>query len=121
MTKQEQELSPHEWDPQLDGVIVAPNSHRVIFEDEAYRVLLIELSPGRKEPFHHHVHRSDFIVTESAPLRYYKDDGSAFDIPQRNVSVSNPYFEELEPEPLHAVENLSTDRTYLAWRVEYKD
>lgn len=121
MTKLGQESSPNEWDPELDGVIAAPDSHVVLFEDETCRVLLVELPPGRKEPFHHHARRSNMIVTNSAPLRYYNEGGATFDIAERDISPDNPYAEDMEPEPLHAVENLSPDKTYYAWRVEYKN
>jgi hypothetical protein len=38
----------------FDAVVAAPNSHRVLLEDEKIRVLRVEVAPGVTEPFHDH-------------------------------------------------------------------
>jgi hypothetical protein len=115
------ELPPSnaEEDPNYDGVIAAPNSHIVIYEDEHLRELAVILRPRVREAFHHHKLRSEMRVFRSATLRYYRADGSSFDIPKKDVSPANPLIENLDPEPLHSVENLSDD-TYFALRTEFK-
>jgi predicted metal-dependent enzyme (double-stranded beta helix superfamily) len=38
----------------FDAVVAAPNSHRVLLEDEKIRVLRVEVAPGVTEPVHDH-------------------------------------------------------------------
>jgi hypothetical protein len=38
------------WPPELDGVIVAPNSHRVLVETPAVRVLELGIEPEAGSP-----------------------------------------------------------------------
>ncbi len=109
-----------EEDVSYDGATAAPNSHIVVFEDGTRRELLVLLPPGLREPFHHHRRRSEMRVFRSALLRYYYADGRAEDISKKDVTPDNPLIEQLEPEPLHSVENLSEDDTYYALRIEYK-
>lgn len=117
------ELPPPEAEhnEQYDGVIAAPNSHHVIFEDDSRRELVVLLPPGAREPFHLHAKRSEMRVFRSALLRYYYADGRSEDIPKKAVTPDNPLVEQLEPEPLHSVENLSETDTYYALRIEFKD
>jgi|SRR5581483_3855874 len=118
---QHERRQPEEWDAELDGVIAAPNSHVPVYENDHLRVLAVTMQPSAREPLHHHARRSTFLVINSAPLRYYNSDGTYFDIPKREVSAQAPYKEELEPERLHSVENLSSEDTYFALRIEYKN
>lgn len=106
--------------PALDGVIAAPDSHIVVYEDDSRRELLVVLPPGKREPLHHHARKSEMRVFRSAPLRYYSADGVAQNIPKRDVTIDNPFIEQLEPEPLHSVENTSDHETYFAIRIEFK-
>lgn len=118
--KHELDQPLEEWDPEFEAVRRASNSHIVIEEDETHRKLIVFLLPGMREPLHYHPWPSKFILFRSTPLRYYHHDGSYFDIPQRDASNKNPYIEEMEPEGLHAVENLSSADPYIALRIEYK-
>ena len=43
-----------EWPPHLDALVAAPASHRLLFEDEAVRVLEVTVQPGERENLHHH-------------------------------------------------------------------
>ena len=38
------------WPPGLDGVIAAPDSHRVLLETPAVRVLEVVIQPRSREP-----------------------------------------------------------------------
>src|SRR5918993_1503475 len=42
------------WPDSMDGVLAAPDSHRVLFENEHTRVLEVTIAPGEREPAHTH-------------------------------------------------------------------
>ncbi len=110
-----------EHDPNYDGVIAAPNSHEVVHDGDTRRDMKVRLNPGQREPYHHHHLPSTMYVLKSALLRYYHADGSFIDLPKReDVSSLNPYVEELGPEPIHSVENLSETDVFFALRIERK-
>lgn len=99
----------------LDGVVVAPNSHKVILENEKVRVLEVTIEPGKKEPEHIHELSSVMIVTNPAKIRYYNANKTWFDI-DLEKEIKNEW---MDPEPLHAVENID-NKPYKAIRVELK-
>lgn len=121
MTQFELPPAEAEHDPNYDGTVAAPNSHHLVYEDDQRRELVVLLPPGVREPFHHHRRRSEMRVLRSALLRYYYADGRVEDIPKKDVTPDDPLIEQLEPEPLHSVENLSNTDTYYALRIEFKD
>lgn len=97
----------------LDAVIAAHNSHKILFENEKVRVLEVIIEPEVKEPMHIHELPSVMIVTNPAKIRYYNEDGSSFDIePEAKTEWMNP-------EPLHAIENIDS-QPYKAIRIELK-
>jgi hypothetical protein len=94
-----------------DAVQAAPNSHRVIFENEFVRVLEVTVPPpGTTEPMHHHRWHSFFLNwdtgTGSPQVRYHRADGTIRD----NPSVQEPAHpgtwsvQWMKPEPMHAIE-----------------
>jgi hypothetical protein len=42
------------WPDSLDACIAAPQSHRVLFENDLARVLEVVIEPGTREPLHTH-------------------------------------------------------------------
>src|SRR5947209_137254 len=91
--------NPQEFiDESLDGVILAPESHRVVKEDEKIRVLEISIPPGEKEPFHTHPRSSIMIIDQSATIRYWTDSSSFKEIPRKDASPKNPHIELMDPE-----------------------
>jgi len=114
-----------EWSEELDAVAAAPDSHRVLLENGSVRVLEVIIPPGAKEPPHTHRWPSVMHVLQRARILYYGADGTVeFESPevqgQAGQDVSQPQTEWMEPEGLHAVENIDT-RPYRAIRVEVKD
>jgi mannose-6-phosphate isomerase-like protein (cupin superfamily) len=53
---------------ELDGVVIAPGNHRVLFENEDVRVLDITIAVGETTPLHSHL----------APTVLYRLSGSHF-------------------------------------------
>jgi hypothetical protein len=116
-----------------DAVQVAPNSHRVLFENAFVRVLEVTVPPGTKEPMHHHRWPSLFLYWDTggrtAHLRYYRADGSVRDIPSKETPVTEGKWRVkwMEPEPMHSIENAETAESALTLpkrpptvRVEFK-
>lgn len=55
------------WDPSLDAVVAAPKNHKVVFENDAIRVLEVILEPDEEEPVHHHRWPSVFVLDQVHP------------------------------------------------------
>ena len=112
------------WGDELDAVAAAPDSHRVLLDNDRVRVLEVVIQPGEREPAHTHRWPSVMTVTEKARIRYYGADGELrFETPPRQGEGGPPAelgADWLAPEGLHAVENID-DRPFRALRVELKD
>ena len=75
----------HCWDPVLDAVIAAPGNHRVLFENDALRVLEVTLLDGEEEPTHHHRWPSVFVFDQvQGPVHDLGPDGNMLP-PNRDV------------------------------------
>lgn len=107
------------WDKSLDATIAAPNSHKVLLENDQTRVVEVVILAGHREPAHTHEWPSVMIVDQSTKIIYYDANGKGTEYPARDVSGGKPFVEWLEPEELHAVENLE-NRPYHAIRIEFK-
>lgn len=110
------------WDEALDAVIAAPDSHRVLLENDRVRVLEVIIPPGHREPAHTHRWPSVMMGLESARIRYYDAEGKIrFETPpDRDLTDTTLGADWLGPEALHAVENID-DQVFRALRVELKD
>jgi quercetin dioxygenase-like cupin family protein len=82
-----------------DIVKISPDVHRVLFENEAIRVLEVTVKPGDKVPMHTNPENVNYIVTPGT-LRLIEPDGSSVDIELAARQVI--------PAPVgrHAVENV---------------
>lgn len=107
----------------FDAVAAAPNSHRVLLEDEKIRVLRVEVAPGATEPVHDHRWPSVMYFEQPQPITYitYKlVNGKPvvtkrFDAPSLAISQTV----RGEPEGLHAVMNRGS-ALFVAVRIEFK-
>lgn len=97
-----------------DAVQVAPNSHRVLFENAFVRVLEVTVPPGTKEPMHHHRWPSLFLYWDAGGRtthqRYYLANGTVRDHPsvETPVTAGRWVVKWMEPEPMHSIENAET-------------
>lgn len=106
-----------------DAVAAAPASHRVLAEDDAVRVLRVEVAPGATEPVHAHCWPSVLYFEQPQPITYTEyalTDGA----PVAVRSVDAPAMPagsavSTGPEGLHAVKNRGT-APFVALRVEMK-
>lgn len=61
-TNRSREACP--WPENLDAVKAAPETHRVIFENEHVRVLEVTIAPHSKEPIHTHCWPSTLYIQQ---------------------------------------------------------
>ncbi len=94
-----------------DAVQAAPNSHKVIFENEFVRVLEVTMPPpGSTEPMHHHRWPGFFLDWDTgggAPhVRYHTADGKVRDTPSDDAPRHPGKWDIqwMKPEPMHAIE-----------------
>jgi hypothetical protein len=106
------------WPPEMDAVLAAPESHKVLFENDDVRVLEVIIPPGEREPEHTHQMPSVMIVDRPAMIRYYQGTALAFSSPP-GVSTRATIGQWMEQEGPHAVENVDIV-PYHAFRVELK-
>ena len=110
---------PATWDPALDAVVVAPENHTVLYEDDLIRVISVSLGPGETEKPHHHRFPSVFVIDRMVKLRDFNG------LTKQEIPLPLPEDVELPitvkffPQPLHYVENLDT-RPFHATRIEFK-
>ena len=97
-----------------DAVQAAPDSHKVIFENEFVRVLEVTVPPpGRTIPMHHHRWPSFFLDWDtggtSPHIRYRRPDGSVRDNPStvEPVHAGVWHVQWMNPEPMHSIEVVS--------------
>jgi hypothetical protein len=77
----------------FDAVEVAPQSHKVLYENAFVRVLQVQVAPGAKEPMHHHRWPSFFLVWDTGGrtehIKIFHHDGSVHDVQSREPPVSH--------------------------------
>jgi len=61
-----------EWPPHLDALVAAPANHRLLFEDDAVRVLEVTVEPGERENLHHHRWPSLMVGAGSTELPEFR-------------------------------------------------
>jgi hypothetical protein len=104
----------------FDAVQVAPNSHKVIFENEFVRVLEVSIpQPGTTEPMHHHHWPSFFLNWDtgggSSHIRYHRGDGTVSDSPAKEAPAHPGTWSIhwMKPAPMHAIEGVETPKSAL--------
>jgi quercetin dioxygenase-like cupin family protein len=110
---------PWPWPAEMDALLAAAGSHRVLLENDRVRVLDVVIEPGTREPEHTHQAPSVMIVDEPARIRYYAGDTLEFESRERSEAVPGTLLRWMEPEGPHSVENIDEHR-YHAIRVELK-
>jgi beta-lactamase class D len=105
------------WPASLDALCAAPDSHRLLMENEKVRVLEVTIPARHKEPWHTHRRVSLMLIDQSASIRYFRSDDDFDERPRRTPKDEMVHIEWLEPESIHCVENTDTMR-YHAIRVE---
>lgn len=94
----------------LDGVIAAPEHHRVIFENERVRIVEFKVKPGEFVPVHTHRWATvNYVISLSDFLSYDADGSLKFDSRAEKTQIKEGAVFCLPPFPApHAVENIGT-------------
>jgi hypothetical protein len=112
---------PKTWDPELDAVIVAPENHVVLHEDDFIRVLSVRLPAGETEKPHHHRFPSVMIIDRGIKARDF-DGVTHQEIKRSSPDQGEPLLPvvvRLLPQALHYFENQDT-KAFHGIRVEFK-
>jgi hypothetical protein len=110
---------PATWDPALDGVLAAPENHKVLYEDEVIRVISVSIAPGAIEKPHHHRLPAVFVVDRLVGVRDFNGaTGEEIPLPIPK-DAPLPITAKFLPQPLHFVENRDK-RPFHATRIEFK-
>lgn len=108
------------WPRELDALIRAPDSHRLLFENDRVRVLEVVIEPGAREPEHTHQWPSVMIVDQPARIRYYEHGIQTFESPASVTPQPGPKATWMDAEGPHSVQNIDTS-PYHALRIELRD
>ena len=118
------------WPDSLDAVRAAPNSHRVLFENDKIRILEVTIGPYGFEPMHTHRYPSVMFGSDDDTVHYdiiYYRYG--YDAPRHIYFVKDSMLQRagggsaahyMGPEGPHRIKNLS-DARIVAYRVEFKE
>jgi hypothetical protein len=97
-----------------DAVQAAPDTHKVIFENEFVRVLEVTVpAAGKTIPMHHHRWPGFFLDWDtgggSSHIRYRRLDGTVRDIPAKEAPRHAGVWHVgwMKPEPMHSIEVVS--------------
>ncbi|MFC5862483.1 hypothetical protein ACFPT7_09300 [Acidicapsa dinghuensis] len=105
--------NPSDFPPGFDALQAAPNSHKLLFENEFVRVLQVDLPRSGVIPMHHHRWPSLAIDWDtggdSAHIRYLRPGQPAKDIPAVEAVAHKGVWEIhwMKPEPMHSIEVVS--------------
>jgi hypothetical protein len=110
---------PWAWPAEMDALLAAAGSHRVLLDSDRVRVLEVTIEPGTREPEHTHQAASVMIVDEPARIRYYAGGILQFESRAHPEDPPGVRVRWMEPEGPHSVENID-HRRYHAIRVELK-
>ncbi|HEY0448143.1 hypothetical protein [Actinophytocola sp.] len=108
------------WGDELDSTVVAPKSHRVVFENEHVRVLEVTLEPGAHEPEHTHRWPTVMMTDQPARIRYRVGDEVRYESPDPLPPSGELTGTWYDPQGPHSVENIDTVPMH-AIRVELKN
>ena len=101
-----------------DTVQAAPDTHKVIFENEFVRVLEVSVPPpGTTIPMHHHRWPGFFLDWDTGGatphIRYHRADGTVADHPSNEEPTHAGAWSVhwMKPEPMHAIEVVDKPKT----------
>lgn len=100
-------MSTQPWPPELDALIAAPRHHKLLFENEAVRVLDARIPAGEMTALHtHSLPASHIVISWSDFIRYDKAGNVLLDA--RNLGKTVMAHTALWSEPLepHALKNV---------------
>ena len=116
------ETDDTEWPPHLDALVAAPVNHRLLFEDDAVRVLEVTVQPGEREKLNHPRWPRLMVVLARPNYRNFDADGN--ELPPSGGTADSPVLPRalcLPPQRLHAIEVAAdAPHGFRGIRVEFK-
>ena len=95
-----------------DAVTIAPDIHKLVYDDEQLRVLDVRVAPGAKAALHRHPRNITYIL-KGGTLRFADEKDVTKDVTFQDGHTAHM------PETLHAVENIGTTELH-AIQIEFK-
>ena len=95
-----------------DAVTIAPDIHKLVYDDEQLRMLDIHVKPGEKAALHRHPRNITYIL-HGGTLRFTDEKGETKDVTFEDGHVAHM------PKTLHAVENIGPTELH-AIQIEFK-
>jgi hypothetical protein len=93
----------------LDGVIVAPDHHKVLFENEAVRVLETTIAAGELTPLHTHLAPTVMYVVSGSHFVRRDEHGTTMVDTRANPDFVLPRVLFAQSTPKHTLENAGAD------------
>jgi len=94
---------------ELDGVIVAPENHKVIFENDEVRVLETTIAPGEVTPLHTHLAPTVMYVLSGSHFVRRDELGATMVDTRSNPDFVLPRVLFSASMPRHTIENTGAD------------
>ena len=94
---------------ELDGVVVAPNNHKVIFENDEVRVLETTIAAGEKTPIHTHLRPTLMYVLSASHFIRRDENGDTILDTRAIPDFVLPKVLFAESTPKHTIENTDTN------------
>jgi hypothetical protein len=110
---------PREWNPKQDAVVAAPNNHKILYEDNDVRVLLVTVRPKEKEALHNHRWQSVMVIFSGA-VQDFDSKGQALPETPLPAGFEPPLILRWLPEATHSVRNPDAVTSFRAVRIEFK-
>jgi hypothetical protein len=103
-------MQPEEWPSEMDALIAAPRHHKLLFENDAVRVLDASIPPGEMTQVHtHRCAASHIVISWSDFIRYDVEGNELLD--SRTTGKTIAQHSALWSEPLgpHSLKNVGTN------------
>lgn len=112
---------PRAWNPKQEARIVAPESHKIIFENQNIRVIWITVRAGAQEPLHHHVLPAIVVIEPTVlPVNLVQRDSSGKPVDFGFVdALPTPWVGVQPPQAAHSIKNSGPSDAHLI-RIEFK-
>lgn len=107
---------PHRWPwpDSLDAMSAARDYHRVLFENERVRVLVVRIKPGQIVPVHtHRWPAAVYVLSASDFIRRDQHGNLLFDSRTAGPPPATPVAQWTGPLPPHSVENIGSAEIHL--------
>ena len=82
-----------------DAINIAPSLHKVLYEDDAMRVLKVNVPKGSHADMHWHPRNINYVLY-GGTLKFTKQDGSSVDVDLKEGQITSS-----QQDVYHAVDN----------------